>query len=90
MSLVDATWSDTYGGIWTVVELNLGIVSACLPTLRPLFLHVFHGGYIARGDRQKLHEKPSMVAGDETPEVISMTEALHTTPMVVPRTSDSI
>ena len=82
MSLVDASWSDVNGGIWTVVELNLGIVSACLPTLRPLFLHVFHGGYTANAHRQKPLEKPSMVARDETLEVISMTEALDTTPIV--------
>ena len=88
MSLVDASWSDAHGGIWTVVELNLGIVSACLPTLRLLFLHVFHGGYTARANRQKLPEKPSMVAGNESPDVISMTEALDTTPIVVSRTSD--
>ena len=29
--------------IWTIVEINLSIVSACLPTLRPLFLRVRHG-----------------------------------------------
>lgn len=90
MSLVDASWSDVYGSIWTVVELNLGIVSACLPTLRPLFLHVFHGGYTARANRQKLPEKPSMVAGNESPDFISMTEALDTTPIVVSRTSDAV
>lgn len=90
MSLVDASWSDVYGGIWTVVELNLGIVSACLPTLRPLFLHVFHGGYTAPANRQKLPGKPSMVAGNESPDVISMTEALDTTPIVVSRTSDAV
>ena len=45
MSLLDPSWSDVYGAIWSIVELNLGIVSACLPTLRPLFLHVFRGGY---------------------------------------------
>ena len=47
MSLVDQTWSDIDGFIWSLVELSLGIVSACLPTLRPLFLRVFHGGYPA-------------------------------------------
>lgn len=41
-SLIDPSWSDTYGAIWSVVELTIGIVSACLPTLRPLYVHVFH------------------------------------------------
>ena len=30
----------------------MAIVSACLPTLRPLFLHLFQGGYTANRDRQ--------------------------------------
>ncbi len=29
--------------MWSVVELNIGIVSACLPTLRPVFSYVFRG-----------------------------------------------
>lgn len=35
VSLTDLSWSDVDGVVWSVVELNLGIVSACLPTLRP-------------------------------------------------------
>ena len=34
---VDITWTTTNGGIWICVESNLGIVSACVPVLRPLF-----------------------------------------------------
>ena len=37
VSLIDPSWSDVNGVVWSVVELNIGIVSACLPTLRPLF-----------------------------------------------------
>ena len=29
--------SDVPVNIWTMVELNIGILSACLPTYRPLF-----------------------------------------------------
>ena len=47
ISFVDQTWSDIDGFIWSLVELCLGIVSACLPTLRPLFLHVLYGRYPA-------------------------------------------
>ena len=36
ISLTDPSWSDALGAMWTVVELSLGVVSACLPTLRPL------------------------------------------------------
>ena len=30
------------GAVWSVVELNMGIVNACVPTYRPLFAHLFH------------------------------------------------
>lgn len=28
--------NDTPGAIWSIIEVHVGIVSACLPTLRPL------------------------------------------------------
>ena len=31
------------GVVWSIVELNIGIVSACLPTLRPIFTGMFQG-----------------------------------------------
>ena len=34
---------DTLTAMWITVELNLSIVSACLPTLRPLILRITHG-----------------------------------------------
>ena len=55
-SLADPSWSLTYAAIWTIVELNIAIVSACLPILRPLFVRVFHGRYtpaIAEGTFQE-------------------------------------
>ncbi|KAI9782772.1 MAG: hypothetical protein M1816_001724 [Peltula sp. TS41687] len=33
----DPTWRMTPAGIWTNTEVYLGIVCACLPTLRPIF-----------------------------------------------------
>ena len=41
ISLTDPSWSDALGAMWTVVELSLGVVSACLPTLRPLVVRTF-------------------------------------------------
>jgi hypothetical protein len=40
MNKSDPTWSlvDTY--IWSSLELNVAVISACLPTLRPLFTAV--------------------------------------------------
>ena len=37
----DNSWDSVPATYWTVVELNIGIVCACLPTLRPLLRHVF-------------------------------------------------
>lgn len=41
ISLSDASWSDVNAAVWSVVEVCIGIVSACLPTYRPLFLKWF-------------------------------------------------
>lgn len=32
----DPSWNDVPGGIWSIIEVHVGIVCACLPTLRPL------------------------------------------------------
>lgn len=29
--------NDTYGAMWSIIEVCVGVVSACLPCLRPLF-----------------------------------------------------
>ncbi|KAL8715738.1 MAG: hypothetical protein Q9220_000405 [cf. Caloplaca sp. 1 TL-2023] len=42
LSFDDASWVDTDPAIWSAVEVCIGIVSACLPTLRPLWTSVFH------------------------------------------------
>ena len=42
ISLDDPSWADSMGAVWSVVELNMGMVSACVPTYRPLFAHLFH------------------------------------------------
>ena len=41
ISLSDASWSDVNAAVWSVVEVCIGVVSACLPTYRPLFLKIF-------------------------------------------------
>ena len=71
MSLEDPSWSDVYGAIWSIVELNLGIVSACLPTLRPLFLHIFRGGYSSTSHRQPARRKAT---GNVESDTIPMVE----------------
>jgi hypothetical protein len=37
-SVRDMPWTSTPGGIWSQVEISVGIVAACLPTYRPLFM----------------------------------------------------
>ena len=36
LTFVDATWGNVDPVIWSMVEVGIGIVCACLPTLRPL------------------------------------------------------
>lgn len=51
ISYTDPTYSDVRVDIWTIVELCIGILSACLPTMRPLF------------NRRKLASKFSLGSG---------------------------
>ena len=37
--------SEVNAGIWTAVEPSMGVVSACLPSLRPLIKLIFSGSY---------------------------------------------
>lgn len=46
----DITWNFGRGFIWSSIEPSLGIVCACLPTLRPLVRYVFPSGF---GSSQK-------------------------------------
>ncbi|KAL8832830.1 MAG: hypothetical protein Q9191_000014 [Dirinaria sp. TL-2023a] len=41
MSRVDAPWSDVDTCVWSMVEVCVGIVGACLPTYRPLFEYLW-------------------------------------------------
>lgn len=36
----DVTWSGFELWIWTAVEVNLGVICGCVPTLRPLFRNI--------------------------------------------------
>ena len=82
ISLDDQTWSDIDGLIWSGVELNLAIVSACLPTLRPLFLHIFQGGNTTNSSCQSPNYRSfgkNIVANDWLSDIVSMTEHSDTT-----------
>lgn len=35
--LTECTDNTVYSGIWSYTEISVGIVAACMPTLRPLF-----------------------------------------------------
>ena len=36
----DPTWDDEAAATWSILELNMGIVCSCLPTLRPLVTRI--------------------------------------------------
>ena len=46
ISFTDASWSDVDAAVWSVVEVCIGIVAACLPTYRLLFLRMFGKGIV--------------------------------------------
>lgn len=39
----DLTWNYVTPAIWTAAEASIGVVSACLPSLRPLFVRLVWG-----------------------------------------------
>ena len=41
LSLTDQSWSYVPAAIWTSVECSVAVISACLPTLKPLFRSIF-------------------------------------------------
>ncbi len=45
LSHQDASWADVDPAIWAVVENAIGIVSASLPTMRPLYVFLVRGHY---------------------------------------------
>ncbi|RQM05729.1 hypothetical protein DH86_00003574 [Scytalidium sp. 3C] len=63
----DWTYSDSYF-VWNAIELNIGIIAACLPALRPLFAFILettkafttrHGGSSSnntKGHKYYMHE----------------------------------
>ncbi|KAI1207205.1 uncharacterized protein F4807DRAFT_462934 [Annulohypoxylon truncatum] len=44
---VDTTWMSGEAATWSSIESSFGIVSACLPTLRPLYLKVRSSGRLS-------------------------------------------
>lgn len=43
ISLTDGSWVNTYPAIWAFVETSIAVVSACLPTMRPIYKYALHG-----------------------------------------------
>ncbi|KAL4935899.1 hypothetical protein BDV06DRAFT_233877 [Aspergillus oleicola] len=42
--LLGGVYNSVYSGIWSYTEISVGIVAACMPTLRPLFIKKRHPG----------------------------------------------
>lgn len=47
LKLSDITWTSVSVGVWVNVECNIGILSACLPILRPLFSTKYNSSPVA-------------------------------------------
>ncbi|KAL9045427.1 MAG: hypothetical protein Q9214_001524 [Letrouitia sp. 1 TL-2023] len=61
ISARDATWSDIEPAIWAAVEIKIGIVSACLPTLRPVLNWIIYGSPLSANERRASDETPQNV-----------------------------
>ncbi|KAF7868661.1 hypothetical protein EAF04_005191 [Stromatinia cepivora] len=40
MDAMDITWSYVGVGLWSAVEIDVAVISACLPTLRPVLTYL--------------------------------------------------
>ncbi|CAI6332128.1 unnamed protein product [Periconia digitata] len=40
---LNVTWDQADASNWSTIEINVGILCACLPSLRKIFIHVFPG-----------------------------------------------
>ncbi|CAL8581168.1 hypothetical protein XPA_006871 [Xanthoria parietina] len=48
LQVSDATYTSINVGVWVIVECNIGILSACLPILRPLFSSKYASSPVSR------------------------------------------
>ncbi|KAL2040179.1 hypothetical protein N7G274_007082 [Stereocaulon virgatum] len=76
----DVTWLFIASSTWTAVEFNLGIVSACLPSFRPLLVAIFGDSAFTPNQRiagktsKKSHASyPSRGAHDAWPDTLQET-----------------
>lgn len=60
LNIEDITYTNVSIGIWTVTEQSLGIICACLPTLRPLFGRIFFGGTNNSGGNLNIVDSPEI------------------------------
>ncbi|KAK2598905.1 hypothetical protein QQS21_005647 [Conoideocrella luteorostrata] len=51
----DGTWSSVSLMIWCIVETNVYLIAACLPTYRPVLIHLFGSGVLSQSQRQGAH-----------------------------------
>lgn len=82
---IDPTWTNVKGGIWSAVELSVGIVCACLPTFGPLFSKILpgagrsygrSGGYNRHAEGRQAKSSSSKSAGSEAESGIQLPNRL--------------
>lgn len=66
VNTTDATWDNVPTSYWTVVELNCGILCACLPTLRPFLRRVLPSVFPRTENSSRHHRRPSEGGGLES------------------------
>ncbi|KAI4239113.1 MAG: hypothetical protein LQ352_007820 [Teloschistes flavicans] len=60
ISARDATWSDIDPALWASIEICIGIVSACLPTLRPVLNVLLHRNPRSEAERRFSDESDNL------------------------------
>ncbi|KAJ5083954.1 hypothetical protein NUU61_008533 [Penicillium alfredii] len=65
---LDIPWNFGRGFIWSSIEPSLGIISACLPTLRPLFRYLYPTGFASSqkpSDFYRLQDRENFRSGND-------------------------
>ncbi|KAI5927096.1 hypothetical protein F4810DRAFT_652294 [Camillea tinctor] len=77
--LNDFTYTVTPGAIYSVIEPTLGVVNACLPTIKPAIKKVFGPGALAWGSKDRSRKGYVYSGRRQDPEARPASSSLHHT-----------
>lgn len=62
----DATWDNTKAAVWSYIELAIGVLAACLPTLKPLFARILPRLFKSTTSDQSRYKNNARTGGNKS------------------------